>query len=109
MLKRTAMADATTTGGIDADRAGFTTALATARDQIVHAAGILTGIPADLVGHIGRAVLDDPLPPRRVRICPRVVKRAISEHRAKGSIDRTNHRAVIDLNLYPEPTTTRTP
>jgi hypothetical protein len=100
---RTAMADATTAGGVAADRAGFTTALHTARDQIVHAAGIITHTPVDLVGRIGRAVLDHLHPPRRVRVCPRVVKRAISKHRAKGTIDRTNHRATITTDILNKP------
>jgi hypothetical protein len=28
-----------------------------------------------------------------------VVKRAISKHRAKGEIDRTNHKAAISINI----------
>jgi hypothetical protein len=100
---RTAMADATTAGGVAADRAGFTTALHTARDQVVHAAGIITHTPVDLVGRIGRAVLDHLHPPRRARVCPRVVKRAISKHRAKGAIDRTNHRATITTDILSKP------
>jgi ATP/maltotriose-dependent transcriptional regulator MalT len=75
------------------DRASFTTALNTARDQVIHAAGVIAGTVIDLVGSIGRAVLNDLLPARRNRISPRVVKRAISKHRAKGHTDRTNHRA----------------
>ena len=39
------------------------------------------------------------LPPRPTRICPRVVKRAISKHRAKGAIDRTNYQAAITINI----------
>jgi transposase IS4-like protein/DDE family transposase len=81
------------------DRAGFTIALNTARDQVIHAAGIIAGTVIDLVGKIGRAVLNDPLPDRRTRISPRVVKRAISKHRAKGAIDRTNHHATITIAL----------
>ena len=81
------------------DRAGFTTALTTARDQVIQAAGVIAGTVIDLVGAIGRAVLADPLPERRIRISPRVVKRAISKHRAKGAIDRTNHKATITIAL----------
>jgi hypothetical protein len=40
-----------------------------------------------------------PLPPRRIRVSPRVVKRAISKHRAKGDIDRTNYQATITINI----------
>ena len=89
------------------DRASFTIALNTARDQVIHAAGVITGTVIDLVGGIGRAVLNDLLPARRNRISPRVVKRAISKHRAKGNIDRTNHPAAITITLgltpSPEP------
>jgi hypothetical protein len=89
------------------DRASFTIALNTARDQVIHAAGVITGTVIDLVGGIGRAVLNDLLPERRNRISPRVVKRAISKHRAKGHIDRTNHPAAITITLgltpSPEP------
>lgn len=81
------------------DRAGFTAALHAARDQLIHAAGVITQTTIDLVGKIGHAVLTDLLPPRRTRINPRVVKRAISKHRAKGDIDRTNYPATININI----------
>ncbi|MGO1057476.1 IS4 family transposase [Crossiella sp. CA198] len=96
-ILRLAMAEATASGKLSADRAGFTVALHAARDQVVHAAGVIAGASIDLVGNIGRAVLADLLPPRRCRVSPRVVKRAISKHRAKGDIDRTNHRAEITV------------
>ena len=97
---RLAMSDATDQApNITADRASFTIALNTARDQVIHAAGIIAGIVIDLVGKIGRAVLNDPLPERRTRTSPRVVKRAISKHRAKGAIDRTNHNTTITITL----------
>ncbi|MFA1544123.1 IS4 family transposase [Actinomadura monticuli] len=100
---RLAMADATTSGGLPADRAGFTIALLAARDQVVHAAGIIAGTTIDLVGRIGRAVLDSPLPERRDRSRPRIVKRAISKHRAKGQVDRTNHQATLTIDVLTEP------
>ena len=109
---RTAMADATATDpAIDDDRAGFTIALHTARDQIIHAAGVFCGTVIDLVGNIGRAVLAHPLPPRRTRASPRVVKRAISKHQARGKPDRTNHQAAITTRILTEPelTTAQTP
>ena len=97
---RLAMADATDSDpAVAPDRASFTVALHAARDQIIHAAGVLAGTTVDLVGRIGRAVLADLLPKRRMRISPRVVKRAISKHRAKGTIDRTNHHARIDVKI----------
>ncbi|MEU4805390.1 IS4 family transposase [Actinosynnema sp. NPDC023587] len=97
---RTAMADATAPHpAIPQDRAGFTVAPHTARDQVVHAAGIVTGTTVDLIGRIGHAVLTHLLPPRRSRSCPRVGKRAISKHRAKGTIDRTNHRTTTHITI----------
>jgi hypothetical protein len=42
-------------------------------------------------------------PNARTRISPRVVKRAISKHRAKGNIDRTNHQAAITIRLTTNP------
>jgi Insertion element 4 transposase N-terminal/Transposase DDE domain len=83
------------------DRASFTVALHTARDQIIHAAGVIAETTIDLVGTIGRAVLANLLPPRRTRVSPRVVKRAISKHRAKGDIDRTNYNATISIHVRP--------
>jgi hypothetical protein len=95
---RLAMAGATDTDpATSPDRASFTTALNTARDQVIHAAGVISATVIDLVGKIGRAVLAGLLPERRTRISPRVVKRAISKHRAKGIIDRTNHQATITI------------
>ncbi|MBB4942917.1 hypothetical protein FHR32_007317 [Streptosporangium album] len=56
---RIAIADATACG-IDPDRGSFTVAFQTARDQIVQAANVIAGTTIDLVGTIGRAVLDRP-------------------------------------------------
>jgi hypothetical protein len=104
-ILRTVMADATDTRpGIDPDRAGFTTALHAARDQIVQAAGIIADTVIDLVGAIGRLVLANLMPDRRVRTSPRVVKRAISKHNAKGIIDRTSYKATISINILAPPT-----
>ncbi|QKW11463.1 IS4 family transposase [Verrucosispora sp. NA02020] len=97
---RLAMADATASRPTtNPDRASFTIAVHAARDQITQAAGVIAGTVIDLVGTIGRAILADLLPPRRTRISPRVVKRAISKHRAKGTIDRTNYHATININI----------
>jgi hypothetical protein len=64
-ILRLAMADATSTQPtIDPDRASFTIALRTARDQLIQAAGVLAATTIDLVGKIGRAVLDNLLPDR---------------------------------------------
>jgi hypothetical protein len=96
---RLAIADATAGHPTSPDRASFTVALHPARDQLIHAAGVTAGTTIDLTGHIGRAVLASLLPPRPTRICPRVVKRAISKHRASGAIDRTNYQAAITTNI----------
>jgi Insertion element 4 transposase N-terminal/Transposase DDE domain len=68
------------------DRASFTTALQTARDQLIAAHGILptdqpgqSGRP-DLLGAIGRAVLTTLLPPRRPRWSTRRLKNATSRY-----------------------------
>ncbi|MFB7946508.1 IS4 family transposase [Kitasatospora phosalacinea] len=98
---RTAMADATdSVAGTDPDRAGFTVALSAARDQLVLAAGITADTGIDLVGVIGRHVLAQLLPRRRVRTKDRIVKRAISKYNARGpAIDRATYKAVISINM----------
>jgi Insertion element 4 transposase N-terminal/Transposase DDE domain len=109
---RLAMTDAVASQpATNPDRASFTIALHTARDQVVHAAGVIAATTVDLVGKIGQAVLANLQPPRRTRVSPRVVKRAISKHRAKGDIDRTNYQATITINILTATrlTTTRDP
>jgi len=100
---RLAMADATIATGVPVDRASFSVALHAARDQVIRAAGVIADTVIDLPGQIGRAVLDNPLPERRDRSCPRIVKRAISKHRAKGQVDRTNHRTTVNIDVHTEP------
>jgi len=73
---------------IDPDRGSFTVARHTARDQLIAAAGVIADTVLDLVGTIGRHVLDQLLPARRVRTNPRVVKRAISKYVASTAKDR---------------------
>jgi hypothetical protein len=97
---RLMMTDATASRpDLDTNRASFTVALLAARDQVIHAAGVITATTIDLIGAIGHAVLTDLLPPRRDRRSPRVVKRAISKHRAKGAIDRTNYQTTITTKI----------
>jgi hypothetical protein len=100
-LLRTAMADATgTRPDIDPDRASFSIAWQAARDQLVLAAGVITGTIIDLVGTIGQHVLTGLLPPRRLRISPRIVKRAISKYQARGPhIDRTSYKATTSIAI----------
>lgn len=98
---RTVMTDATDSlPGTDPDRASFLTTLAAARDQLVLAAGVITGTTIDLVGTIGRHVLAHLLPARRVRTKDRIVKRAISKYNARGpAIDRTTYKATISIDM----------
>jgi hypothetical protein len=109
-LLRTAMADATSTQpGTDPDRASFTIAWQTARDQIVQAAGVIAGTATDLAGTIGRHLLASQLPTRRLRASPRIVKRAISKYQARGpSIDRASYQATVGIHIQtpPGPSTT---
>jgi transposase IS4-like protein/DDE family transposase len=80
-LLRMAMVTAIETRpGTDPDRASFTTAMETARDQLTAAAGICPDGPADLPGAIGRAVLATLLPARRLRFSARKVKCATSRY-----------------------------
>jgi len=97
---RTAIADAASTApGTDPDRASFTIALNTARDQVILAAGVIAGTTVDLAGTIGRLVLAALMPARRLRISPRVVKRAISKYNARGKVDRATYKATIDIAI----------
>ena len=102
---RLAMADATNTrAGLDPDRASFTIALNTARDQLIQATGVITATTIDLVGTIGRHVLDNLLPDRRVRVSPRIVKRAISKYNARGpTINRTSYKATVRIDILTPP------
>jgi hypothetical protein len=104
-LLRLAMTDATSTHpGIDPDRASFTIALHTARDQLIQAAGVLATTTVDLAGTIGRAVLDNLLADRRLRVSPRIVKRAISKYNARGpTINRTSYKATVSIHILSPP------
>jgi Insertion element 4 transposase N-terminal/Transposase DDE domain len=83
-LLRMAMVDAVETRpGTNPDRASFTTALETARDQLTAAAGICPPGPAGLTV-IGRAVLTTLLPSRRPRFSARKVKCATSRYLNHG-------------------------
>jgi hypothetical protein len=110
-LLRTAMTDATDSiPDLDPDRASFTIALQAARDQLIQAAGVIADTLIDLVGIIGRGVLNNLMPDRRIRTKPRIVKRAISKYNARGpDINRTTYKATIEINiLTDDPLTTST-
>jgi hypothetical protein len=87
---RRAMTDAVETRpGTDPDRACFTTALETARDQVITAHTIMPALDGiDLVGEIGRAVLATLLPNRRPRMAIRKVKSPISRYHTHRTDDR---------------------
>ena len=105
---RTAIADAAgTVPGTDPDRASFAVALNASRDQVILAAGVLAGPATDLAGKIGRLVLTSLMPSRRLRISPRVVKRALSRYNARGKVDRTTYKATIDIAILTVPLTSR--
>ena len=96
-------------GGIDPDRGSFTIALNAARDLTTQAANIIADTIIDLIGAIGRRVLDNLLPDRRLRVSPRVVKRAISKYQARGpDIDRTSYKATISIDILAPPDTLTT-
>ncbi|MGW5458357.1 transposase, partial [Streptomyces sp. NPDC003996] len=98
---RIAIADATSTvPGADPDRASFSIALHTARDQVVQAAGVIAGTTIDLVGAIGRAVLNNLMPARRLRLGPRAVKRPMSRYAYKSlRVDRHTYKATISIDI----------
>jgi len=104
---RIAISDAALTRpDVDPDRASFTIALHAARDQLVIARGVLTDTTPntriDLVGEVGRQVLDHLMPARRCRTNPRVVKRAISVYAAniaRGRIRAPNRKTVTTINV----------
>ena len=91
-------------GGIDPDRGSFTIALNAARDLLTQAASIIAGTIIDLIGDIGRRVLASLLPDRRLRVSPRIVKRAISKFQARGpNINRRSYKATLDINILAGP------
>jgi hypothetical protein len=106
---RIAISDATVDRpDVDPDRGCITVALHAARDQLVAAAGVIADTVIDLVGTIGRQVLDQLLPARRVRTNPRVVKRAISKYvasTAKGRHRGPSRPATITIDIQPILTT----
>ena len=105
---RTAIADAAgTVPGTDPDRASFAIALNAARDQVILAAGVLAEPATDLAGKTGRLVLASLMPSRRLRVSPRVVKRAMSRYNARGKVDRTTRKATIAIAILGAPLDTR--
>jgi hypothetical protein len=90
-------------GEADPDRAGFTTALTTAQNLLIKAENIIDDL--DPTGQIGRAVLADLAPPRRLRVSTRKVKSALSRYN-KADPDRPTHATTvhaIDIKLTDSP------
>ena len=105
-LLRPAMVDATDSRpGTDPDRASFTTALDTARNQVVQAAGVIADTVIDLAGVIGAHVLAHLLPDRRIRVKSRMIKRSNSKYQARGpNIDRHSYKATTNIDVIsPDP------
>jgi hypothetical protein len=107
-LLRMAMTTAVETRpGTDPDRASFTTALQTARDQLTAAAGICPepDQPTDLLGVIGRAVLATLLPARRARYSARKVKCPTSRYlnRDDGRPAASTEVTEIDILIHNPP------
>jgi hypothetical protein len=98
---RIAITDAVeTVPGTDPDRASFSAALQAARDQVIQAAGVIAGETIDLIGAIGRHVLNNLLPARRQRLSPRAVKRPLSRYAYKSlRIDRRTYKATISIDV----------
>ena len=91
--------------GTDPDRAGFTVALQAARDQLIAAQGIHPTDPVDLDGVIGRAVLANLLPARRLRYSARKVKCATSRYlnRDDGRPAASTTITTIDVAMHTPP------
>ena len=105
---RIAISDAILTlPGADPDRASFSVAFQAARDQVIQAANVIAGETIDLAGTIGRHILDNLLPARRLRISPRAVKRPLSRYAYKSlRVDRRTYKATISIDIL---TTSRSP
>jgi len=98
---RIAIADATDSDpAADPDRGSFTIALEAARDQVVQASGVIASESIDLIGTIGRRVLDALLPARRLRVSPRAVKRPLSRYAYKSlKVDRRTYKATLSIDI----------
>lgn len=100
-IRRIAMVTAVeSVPGTDPDRAGFTLALETAKDLIINAQNVVTDT-IDLIGDIGRAVLDNLLPPRRPRVSARKVKSPLSRYNKKDPDRPQRSTPITALDLTP--------
>jgi hypothetical protein len=105
-ILRIAITDAIDAAGDDVapDRGSFTVALHAARDLLTQAAGVIADTVVDLIGALGQRVLANLLPARRLRVSPRIVKRAISKYQARGpNINRRSYKATLNINILIPP------
>jgi hypothetical protein len=97
---RIAISDASDTSHTDPDRASFTIAVQTARDLITQAANVIADTTIDLVGTIGRHLLNKLMPDRRLRVSPRAVKRPLSRYAYKSlRVDRKSYQATLSIDI----------
>ncbi|WP_338674584.1 hypothetical protein V1460_17300 [Streptomyces sp. SCSIO 30461] len=88
LLRRVMTDAALAREGADPDRMSFTVALECARDQVALASGIeYTGLTAD--GTIDAAVLESPMPPRRLRVSALKVKCSTSRYASRAYDERS--------------------
>jgi len=103
-LLRTALYDAAARRpGLDPDRLCFTRALEAARDSVVHGEGPGTW---ETPGRIARAVLAEPLPPRRARYSARKVKAPGTRYSIHNDANRpvTSTRVThVEIEIIPPP------
>jgi hypothetical protein len=108
-LRREMVTAAETVPGTGPDRASFTTALETAKETLTAASGVITA-STSLTGRIGRAVLDDLLPPRRPRVSVRKVKSPLSRWNKADPHRPAKSTPVTAMTLtLSNPETTRQP
>jgi hypothetical protein len=107
-ILRTAMTDATKH---DPDRASFTIALHATRDQVVQAAGVIANTVIDLIGKIGRLVLDNLMLDRRLRV--NAPHRQTRDLQIQRPLDRPStdapYKATISLTVLAGPLLTTDP
>lgn len=105
---RIATTDAVSTvPGTDPDRVSYTLAVQAAQDLLTGARNV-TDDTGDLVGAIGRAVLDGLNPPRRPRVSPRRVKSPLSRwNKHPPNRPTTTHRIAEITITGPDSTTRR--
>jgi hypothetical protein len=77
----------------------------------VQAANIITETTIDLIGDIGRHLLDNLIPTRRPRVSPRAVKRPLSRYAYKSlGVDRKSYLATLHIDILAgQPTLTGHP